>query len=272
MRNDLVLVRGGGRLGTAVAHRLRLCGFPVIMTEAARPTLLHRRACFGSVIYETDIMVEDVPARRCSNFESLSQILEAGVIPVLVDPAALVRESATPWVLVDAIGLERNVGTRITDAPIVIGVGPGFAAGMDVHAVVESRDGNGLGTFTVTGKLDDPVPGPWSPDLDGIVLSGGVGRFESLTEPGRFVGEGDEIGRVGGQPVTAPRTGLVTGILMDGLFVGQGVRLADVDARTDPRIVTSLDPRARAVAGGVLEAILYVAAIGKSEGQGLSRS
>jgi len=272
VRNDLVLVRGGGRLGTAVAHRLRLCGFPVVITEAARPTLIHRRAGFGAAIYETDIVVEDVPARRCSNFESLSQILEGGIIPVLVDPPALVREATTPWVLVDAIGLERNVGTRITDAPIVIGIGPGFTPGTDVHAVVESRDGLGLGRLSVDGSLGDPIPAPWADADAGVVTSAAVGRFDAVVEPGAIVSRGAELGSVGGRPVAAPRDGLVTGVLTSGLFVGQGVRLAEVDARTDPRIVTSIDPRARAVAGGVLEAILYVAAIGSSDGQTLDRS
>jgi xanthine dehydrogenase accessory factor len=271
MRNDLVLIRGGGRTGTAVAHRLRLSGFPVVITEAARPTLIHRLAAFGSAIYESEIEVENVPARRAAGADGLRYILESGAIPVLVDPAALVKETMKPWVVVDAIGLDRNVGTRLTDAPIVIGIGPGFQVGRDVHAIVDSRSGNGLGRTVVEESLDDDVPeGPWTSRLQRIVFSPAAGRFAAQVGFGARVQEGEVLAEVGGVRVLSPCRGLVTGLLLEGLFVGPGVRVAEVDPRNDPRLTSAIDPLARAVAGGVLEAILYTAAVGAAPGQALA--
>lgn len=271
MRNDLVLIRGGGRNGTAVAHRLRLGGFPVVITEAARPTLIHRLAAFGSVIYESEIEVESVPARRAAGPDGLRHILESGAIPVLVDPAALVKETMKPWVVVDAVGLDRNVGTRLTDAPIVIGIGPGFEVGRDVHAIVDSRPRNQLGGIVVEGTLVDDVPeGPFTTVPDRIVRSPAAGRFAPRVGFGALVAAGEVLAEIGGVPVPSPCAGLVTGLLAEGLFVGPGVRVAEVDGRNDPRLLAAIDPRARAVAGGVLEAILYTAAIGSAPGQALA--
>lgn len=271
MRNDLVLIRGAGRVGTAVAHRLRLCGLPVVLTEAARPTLIHRRSCFGSVIYESEIEVEGVPARRSADADGLRQILERGFVPVLTDPPALVKEVVRPWVLVDATGLERNIGTRRTDAPIVVGVGRGFTAGGDVHAVVESRPGQRLGALHFEGALPaEPVPGPFGAPLSVEIFSPGVGRFEPAVAFGAMVRVGDALGRVGARTITAPLDGLVSGLLAEGLFVAVGARLAEVDPRGDSATLLQIDPRARAVAGGVLEAILYTAAVGLEPGQSLT--
>lgn len=270
IRNDLVLVRGGGRLGTAVAHRLRLCGFPVIVTEAARPTAIHLRAVFAAAIYEGEAEIEGVSARRTSGPEGIREILQSGALPVLIDPAATIRDALAPWVVVDAIGLERNVGTRRGDAPIVIALGPGFRAGPDAHAVVDPRPGPDLGRFTTEGPLREPgVASGLRVDRAGLVMSPAVGRFEARSAIGRLVRGGEVLGLVGRVEATAPRDGLLTGLLSDGAFVGLGVRLADVDLRTDSEALSAIDPVARAAAGGVLEAILYTAAVGAEPGQPL---
>jgi xanthine dehydrogenase accessory factor len=271
MRNDLVLVRGGGRLGTAVAHRLRLCGFPVILTEAARPTLIHRSRSFGMAVYDSEIEVENVTARRAAGADGVRQILEAGAIPVLVDPAAAIREAVRPWVLVDAIGLDRNVGTRRTDAPIVIGEGPGFTAGEDVHAVVDPRPGADLGRFFPEGALATEPP-PWLPfgTDGGLIVSPGVGRFDPAASIGAAVAPGDLIGRVGTREVRSPVAGILSGLLMEGLFTGTGMRLAEVDPASNAATLTRIDPVARAAAGGVLEAALYTAAVGSEPEQRLT--
>lgn len=269
--SEIVLVRGGGRLGTAVVHRLRLCGFPVVVVEGARPTLIHRRAAVGAAIEDSEIVVEGVSARRASGPDGISQILDEGAVPVLVDPAAAIRRSLEPWVMVDAIGLDRNVGTSRDDAPIVVALGPGFVAGTEVHAVVESRLNADLGRFTTQGPLraeapplfDDPAHGRWS----GVVTAPIPGRFEALAELGTAVADGAVIGRVGGREIKAPTAGILAGLLTNGLFVGPGMRLADVDPRGAEGRLLAIDPMARAAAGGVLEAILHLAALGREGGQ-----
>jgi xanthine dehydrogenase accessory factor len=262
MTDPLVLVRGAGRIGTAVAHRLRLAGFPIVMTEAARPTLLHRRAAFGAAIDDGEIAVEGVTARRVADGGGLRRVLEEGEIPVLVDPAAAIRESIHPRVLVDATGLDRNVGTRLTDAPIVIGLGVGFVAGGDVHAVVESRANADVGRFTTEGALrPEPPPARFATGDAGLVHAAILGRFEAAAQLDSLVRRGEALGSVGGRPVAAPIDGLLVGLLADGLFVGPGIRLADVDPRGEDAEPGAIDPLARAAAGGVLEALLYLAAL-----------
>lgn len=270
MRNDLVLVRGGGRLGSAIAHRLRLAGLPVVVTEAARPTLIHRVTCFGSAIYESEVTVDGVPGRRAADAEGLRQLLERGFVPVLADPPAAVREVLNPWALVDAIGLDRNVGTRLTDAPIVIGVGIGFTPGLDVHLVVDSREGHDLGRVVFDAALlGTPGASPVGAPLARLVTAPSVGRFEPRVGFGQAVNADDVLGLVGSRPVVAGIAGLVSGLLMEGHFVGAGMRVAEVDPRGDAALLARIDPRARAVAGGVLEALLYTAAVGSAPGQAL---
>jgi xanthine dehydrogenase accessory factor len=266
--SDIVLVRGGGRLGTAVAHRLRLCGFPVVVVEAARPTLIHRRATFGAVIEDSEIVVEGVRARRASGMEGIRQALDEGGVPVLVDPAAAIREGLSPWVMVDAIGLERNVGTRRGDAPIVVAMGPGFTAGVDAHAVVESRANVDLGRFTTDGALRDAPP-LGVDDAAGLVRAPIPGRFDPVATIGATVALDEPIGAIGGREIRAPRAGTLVGLLAGGLFVGPGIRLADIDDSGDPERLTAIHPLARAAAGGVLEAILHAAALGRDGGQSL---
>ncbi|MDZ4805397.1 MAG: molybdenum hydroxylase [Candidatus Eisenbacteria bacterium] len=272
--NEIALIRGGGRLGTAVAHRLRLCGFPVVIVEAARPTLIHRRACLGAAIEESELTVEGVTARRASGPEGVRQILEDGAVPVLVDPAAAIRQSLVPWVLIDAIGLDRNVGTSRNDAPIVVALGPGFAAGVDAHAVVESRANVDLGRFTTDGPLRTGAI-PLSTDAGwpygaGLVLAPIPGRFEARAALGDTLEPGVLLGVIGGREIKAPRGGLVAGLLADGLFVGPGMRVADIDPGGPEGRLHAIDPLARAAAGGVLEAILHLAALGREAGQSLA--
>lgn len=270
MRNDLVLVRGGGRIGTAVAHRLRLAGLPVVITEATRPTCVHRGVAFGMAIYESEITVDGVPARRAADAEGLRQLLERGFVPVLADAPALIRETVRPWALVDAIGLARNTGTRLTDAPIVIGVGAGFTPGVDVHVVVDSRPGHDLGRIVLDGPLTGGAPaGPCDDGVLRPLLSPGVGRFQPLVPFGEMVDVGTGVGRVGTRDVTAPVAGLVSGLLAEGHFVGAEMRVAEIDPRGARELLARIDPVARAVAGGVLEALLYTAAVGSAPGQAL---
>ncbi|MBQ5566342.1 MAG: molybdenum hydroxylase, partial [Oscillospiraceae bacterium] len=134
----LVLIRGAGDLASGIALRLHRSGFDVVMTEIERPTAVRRTVAFCEAVVNGKQTVENVTAVRAESREEALLCLERGLIPVLVDPDCVCREHLRPDVLVDAILAKRNLGTRITDAPIVIGVGPGFTAGEDCHAVVET--------------------------------------------------------------------------------------------------------------------------------------
>jgi len=141
----LVLIRGAGDLASGVAGRLHRCGFPVVMTELPQPLMVRRPVCFGEAVYAGDVHVEGIVGRRVPDVAAARRALAEGVIPVLVDPSAACRAELAPQVLVDGIMAKRNTGTSRGDAPLVIALGPGFTAGVDCHAVIETARGHWLG-------------------------------------------------------------------------------------------------------------------------------
>ncbi len=197
----LVLVKGAGDLATGVAHRLYRSGFRVLMTELAQPTVVRRTVSFAEAIYEGRQEVEGVVCRLASGLEEARAVLERGEIPALIDPAAEIALQLRPQVVVDAIMAKRNCGTRITDAPVVIGLGPGFTAGSDVHAVVETNRGHDLGRVILQGAAepDTGIPAPISGfAAERLVRSPADGVFAS--QPGdRRPGAGGGCGRLRGR-------------------------------------------------------------------------
>ncbi|MCL6430918.1 MAG: EF2563 family selenium-dependent molybdenum hydroxylase system protein [Anaerolineae bacterium] len=256
----LVVIRGAGDLATGVAHRLHRCGFHVVMTEIAQPRALRRAVSFASAVYEGSIAVEGVTARLVGSAAEAMAVADAGEVAVLVDPDAREALSLRPEVLVDAIMAKRNLGTHADDAPIVIGLGPGFVAGKDVHSVVETARGHHLGRLIVAGSAepDTGVPGAvhgyarervlWSP-ADGV--------FVGLRRIGEPVRAGDPVARVGDALVCAEVGGVLRGLLHDGLAARAGEKVGDVDPRGVPEYCTTISDKARAIAGGVLEGILF---------------
>ena len=164
----LVLIRGAGDLATGIALRLFRSHLRVAMTDLPQPTAIRRTVCFSQAILYGSYQVEDVTAERAETEDDVRRILSAGQIPVLADPRAVCRAWLRPDVVVDAILAKKNLGTAITDAPLVIGVGPGFCAGKDCHAVIETMRGHTLGRV-IRGMLADGTPvykGMKSGDVD----------------------------------------------------------------------------------------------------------
>ncbi|GMU55231.1 MAG: hypothetical protein AMXMBFR33_43770 [Candidatus Xenobia bacterium] len=245
-----VAVRGGGDLGTGVAHRLYVCGFPVTILELPRPRVIRRTVSFAQAVFAGEHVVEGVLARRDA------EPWTPGLVAVRIDPEGLELASLAPDVLVDARMTKRNQGTHPGQARVVVGLGPGFEAGRDVHWVVETQRGHDLGRVVRRAQSDTGVPG----DIGGqtarrVVKSPASGRFEACVELGDRVDEGQLLGRVGQVEVRSRLTGLLRGLITSGLEVNQGEKLADVDPRLDTDLYTISD-KARAIAGGVLEAIL----------------
>lgn len=148
----LVLIRGAGDIATGIALRLYRTGIQVVMTDLPRPTAIRRTVCFSPAITDGETVVEDVRAVRADSPAQALSLLAQGAVPVLPDPECLCREQLHPDALVDAILAKRNLGTRITDAPVVVGIGPGFTAGEDCHAVVETMRGHTLGARHLSGQ------------------------------------------------------------------------------------------------------------------------
>lgn len=160
-QDALVIVKGAGDLASGVIARLHRAGFAVVATELEQPTTVRRTVAFSEAVYAGEVTIEDVRARRLTNLEEIQQAWNDGVVPVLVDPHWAVVQALRPAVLVDAIMAKRNLGTHLSDASVVIGLGPGFTAGIDVHAVVETNRGHDLGRVLWQGAAepDTGVPG-----------------------------------------------------------------------------------------------------------------
>ena len=156
----LAIIRGAGDIASAIALRLHKCGVTVIMTEVEHPLTVRRTVAFSEAIHSGKTQVEGVVGVRVESVDDALRRALEGVVPVLVDPkcSCIWLE---PDVLVDAILAKRNVGTTIGMAPIVIGIGPGFTAGDDCHAVVETMRGHTLGRVYYEGSAlpNTAVPG-----------------------------------------------------------------------------------------------------------------
>ena len=255
----LVLIRGAGDLASGIALRLHRSGLSVVMTDLPRPTAIRRTVCFSQAILFGTMRVEDVCAVRCASEAEIRAALQEGRIPVLADPACACRETLRPDVLVDAILAKKNLGTRITDAPLVVGVGPGFTAGTDCHCVVETMRGHTLGRVIRTGSA---LPNTNIPGLIGgfagerVLRAPADGIFRPRLEIGALVRAGDIAGEVDGQPMRCTIAGVLRGILPDGTPVQKGMKSGDVDPRGDVSNCETASDKAIAIGGGVLQAIL----------------
>ena len=257
----LVIIRGAGDLATGIALRLKRAHISVIMTDIPAPTAIRRTVAFSQAIVLGETKVEDVTARRVETPEAAMALLQENVVPVLADPEGICIPVLKPDVVVDAILAKRNLGTRITDAPVVIGVGPGFTAGVDCHAVVETMRGHTLGRVIYRGSA---LPNTNIPGLIGgyagerVLRAPADGIFCQKLEIGAVVRAGDIAGEVAGQPVKCTIDGVLRGILADGTPAFRGMKAGDVDPRCKPEYCTTASDKALAVGGGVLEAVLHL--------------
>jgi xanthine dehydrogenase accessory factor len=256
-RRPVALVRGAGDLATGVAVRLLQAGFSVVMTEIAEPTAVRRTVAFAEAVYRGRLEVEGIEGARAADLNDVYRLSRAGKIPVIIDPVAAIKEDLAPEVLVDAIMAKRNLHTSIGDAPAVIALGPGFSAGVDAHAVVETKRGHTLGRVITQGGADPDTGIPGEVDGHGedrLVRSPRAGVFEGVREIGDTVTVGEIVGRVGDTPVHSRLDGVLRGLLRSGLEVTEGFKLGDVDPRTSRENCFLVSDKALAVAGGVLEA------------------
>jgi xanthine dehydrogenase accessory factor len=263
----LVVVRGGGDLGTGVAHRLVRARYGVIVLEADAPTAVRRLVAFGEAVRERSAIVEGIEARLVDRDDLEVFRPDArpsgsgwpGWVPVVVDPEGSALERLCPDAIVDARMAKRNLGTSQNDAPVTIGLGPGFTAGVDVDLVIETKRGHFLGRVIESGPAlpDTGVPGRvGGAGEERVLRSPAGGAFESASAIGDLVEEGDRVGSVAGKPIRARIAGVVRGLTADGAVVARGDKVGDVDPRgaeVDPRAISD---KARAIGGAVLEALL----------------
>ena len=258
--NRLIVIKGAGDLATGIAHRLFRSGFQIIMTELAQPTVIRRTVSFAEAVFNGATVVEGVMAVK-TEINKAAQIVNEGKIAVVIDAEATVVEMFRPWGVVDAILAKRNLGTQIGDAPVVIGVGPGFTAGVNVHAVVETKRGHYLGQVITKGQAlpDTGIPGEIGGYTQERILRAPCqGVFHSICRIAQQVKAGDIVAQVNGLPVRAAISGVLRGLLRDGLAVTAGLKVGDIDPRGVPEHCYTISDKARSVGGGVLEALFML--------------
>ena len=265
-----ILLRGAGERASGIAHRLFRSGFKGCMAEIPKPMAVRRTVSFCEAVYEGQIEIEGVKGRLVSLPNEVWEGWGQQIIPVIVDPEAKIRNEIPFHVLVDAILAKKNLGTKITDAPLVIGIGPGFAVGEDVHMVIESNRGHNLGRVILSGKAEEDtgIPGSIGPyTIERVLRSPKDGIFHcARKEIGDSVGEREIVAYVDDEPVIAQIGGILRGLLKDGLEVMKGTKVGDIDPRGSKEYCFTISDKARAIAGGVLEGImLYFSKGGRDE-------
>lgn len=262
LAEELIVVRGGGDMATAVVHRLWRAGFRVLVLECAEPSAIRRQVAVSEAVYEGEASVEDLTALRIHAVEEARAVWEKGCVPVLIDPQGACISALHPEVVVDAMIAKRNLGTHMSMAPLTIALGPGFCAGADVHAVVETMRGHNLGRIIMQGYAapNTGIPG----NIGGFAAERVIhapfeGKFMSVRRIGDYVLAGETIAVIRGEhevSVPASISGIIRGLIRDGFAVTKGFKIADIDPRREElENCFTISDKARCIAGSVLELV-----------------
>ena len=257
----MVLIKGAGDLATGIAYRLKKSGFDVVMTEIHKPTTVRRTVAFSQAVFDNEIAIEGIKGVKVNNINEIYEEIREGNIPIIIDENAEIIKELSPNVVVDAIIAKQNLGTSIEDAPIVIGVGPGFEAKVDCHLVVETKRGHYLGKVIEEGSAipNTGVPG----NIGGytkerIIRASSNGKIKPVVAIGDFVKKGDIVAYIDGVEVLSEIDGIVRGMLQEGIEVFKGMKSGDIDPRCEKDHCFTISDKARSIGGGVLEAIMYM--------------
>ena len=274
-KKDLIVVRGAGDLATGSIHRLKKAGFRLLVLEAEHPAAIRRQVALSEAVYAGSARVEDVEAVRMdvdlAEKKNRKELLEPEMeriwkkdgVPVLVDPAGLSIAALRPAVVVDAILAKKNLGTTKEMAPLVIALGPGFTAGVDVDVVIETKRGHNLGRVIRSGSA---VPNTGIPGIIGgygkerVMHAQAEGILRNAASIGDIVEARAVIAEIetenGMVPVEASLSGLLRGLIRDGYPVTKGFKIADIDPRKEElQNCFTISDKARCIAGSVLEVI-----------------
>lgn len=257
----LILIKGAGDIATGIAVRLKNAGMQVVMTEIAIPTTVRRSVAFSRAVYEGSAVVENITAKLVLDFAQIPAILQRDEIPVLIDPRCEVLKSIHFDAVVDSILAKKNLSTDPTQAPVVIGVGPGFSVPQDCHCVIETQRGHDLGRCIYQGcaAKNTGIPGEIGGyTVERLLRAPCDGIFHPILAIGDAVKAGQTVAMVDDQPVTAQIDGIVRGLLQDNVPVKAGMKSGDIDPRGCYEHCFTVSDKARAVGGGALEAILHL--------------
>ena len=266
MKKELIVARGGGDLATGTIYKLRKSGYRVLVLESEKPSAIRRNVAFSEAVYEGRWTVEDMTAVLANDIEEAEKIMDTGDVAVLVDPRCDCLNTLKPVALVDAIIAKKNLGTNRSMAPITVGLGPGFTAGEDVDAVIETMRGHKLGRVILEGSAipNTGIPGAVAGvTKERVIHAPAAGVLKNVCHITDVVEKGQIIACIetceGNVEVPATISGLLRGLIRDGYQVTKGFKIADIDPRVEEyENCFTISDKARCIAGGVLEAILYL--------------
>jgi xanthine dehydrogenase accessory factor len=256
----IVLIKGAGEVASGIAHRLHRSHFKVCMTEIEKPLAVSRGTCFSEAVWDGLKMIEGVTAERVDgNVKAVSDSWGKGSIPLVIDPGATIRFVLKPDVIIDATMTKKTHENMINDAPLVIGIGPGFYVGRDAHLIVESFQNNDLGKVLFDGEAlaDNGQP----VEIGGlgkerVIWASQDGLFTTDRSIGDNIEAGEIIARIGNLEITAPLKGWLRGLLRSDVTVSHATKLIEIDHVNTNTIACDIRNKMRAIAGGVLEAIM----------------
>ena len=261
---NLIIVRGGGDLATGTIYKLKKSGFPVLILEVPNPSAIRRNVAFCEAVYQGTQTVEDMTCYLVESVEQAEQFINEGKLCVLVDPMGESIARLKPLAVIDAILAKKNLGTNRNMAPVTLALGPGFAAGEDVDAVIETKRGHNLGRVLWEGTA---APNTGIPGVIGgygkerVIHCPAKGILRNVKKITDTVSRGEVIAVVeteeGYVPVEATLDGILRGLIRDGYPVHVGFKMADIDPRAEEyENCFTISDKARCIAGGVLEALL----------------
>lgn len=259
--SPLCIVRGAGDLATGVIWRLTRAGWPVIACELAEPLTVRRTVSLSTAVRDGSVDIEGMRGQLCPDASAALHVASSGSVAVLVSPEL---PALSADVVIDARLAKRNIDTTIDDATLVVALGPGFTAGDDCHAVIETQRGHRLGRVLWSGSA---APNTGTPGIVGghgaerVLRAPGDGLVSWDCQIGDVVSAGATLGRVGTEPLVAPFDGVVRGLIADGISVSAGLKIGDVDPRCDQAACHEISDKALAVGGGVVEAVLTRASV-----------
>ena len=260
MQDLTIVIKGAGEMASGIAYRLFKSNFrKICMTEVPHPQAVRRKVSFCEAVYDNEMMVEDITGVLVESHEKVREEWDKSRIPIIVDSDARVIPIIKPDIVIDAILAKKNVGTKITDAPHVIGVGPGFSVGRDVHLVVETNRGHNMGRVLHTGEAEanTGVPGTIAGyGVERVLRGPKEGILKIIKDLGDSVEKDEIIGWVDDYPVKSEIKGIIRGLLRDKSSIWKGMKIGDIDSRASRESCSTVSDKALAIGGGVLEAML----------------
>lgn len=259
MENNIVIVRGGGDIATGTIQKLHRSGFKVLILEIDSPQCIRRTVTCAEAIYTGETQVEDIKVKKSENVEEIKKLWDENIVPIVVDPEGKYISKIEPMCVVDGILAKKNLGTTIDMADITIGLGPGFCAGKDVDIVIETNRGHDLGRLIFEGEPEKNTGNPGNIKgftTERILRSPDNGNIKVLKDIGSFVKKDEIVAYVNEKEVLSGLDGMVRGMIRDGSKVFEGMKIGDVDPRVNLENTKTISDKARAIGGGVLEAIL----------------